>query len=936
MIFNRLYLHNKNVSLKILILMILIFVGILNISAQRASIDYFYLEKLNKASLEKWIQSKSKARLSEAAVNLTAKSEIYISNHDLSSAKNLLLTSLIVAESSDNSFILGKIYYLRGIILIEFSGEKANQTASNYFTKAKEYLLKTNTEASKILLGKVFLELAELRIKSQTTTDYKDALLNINLAYRLASEIKSDHLTGLAYKSWGLYFFFQENYVSALAFFEKAEDLLNMFSDQTTLLELKTFSTYLFINLQSRQQAFEAQSKAMNLVNYAVSTQKTIFFLKAKAYFFNVNGDSVEAIKSYQSAQKLAYQIGDFRKAISFQFSIGKTYQWEGDNVNAEIEFRRIISSVPKLQIEDELLILRSKIGLATALNGQGRVKESQMLFKEVGENIGDSKITQREYYESYTAFLISQNDFSNAKTFIELTSRNTKYPDALIHLKTLKLWLDYKTKDISPEVTLQKLDESIALIKDEQLNTRNVGINLNYLDEFIFPFRFKTLVQIEKGDIESALLHTDSFKSRWLISKISSDKSFGVINKSWIVSDEAKELRNKIFQQLLISGLRGEDESDVELNYLLKIHEKKLNLRQDVSVLAKNFEKTEISQNELKDLTATLSKSAILSYSFTPEFLSVFVVRQNQPVKVFKIAVKEKSLREKIEKWRGEIINQNLGFKKESHELYDLLIKPLETEIEDASDLIIIPEGILWKLPFQALLDARQKYLIQKAPISYVPSLKVLHTLQKRTLSTGIRKVVGFGNPFNSAIKPLPEAENEVKNLAAFYPSISYKIGVRATETALKEAMGAADILHLAVHGKLDEIEPMRSSILMAKDSQNDGNFEIEEIIGMTRSPELVILSACDTNDGQVFNGEGLLSLSWAFLAAGSKNVVGTEWKIDDQVTSQEMNLFHQKLSQNVRIAQSLQFAVLQQIEKKGIQNHPFYWACFVSIGAV
>nr|MCU0239381.1 CHAT domain-containing protein [Pyrinomonadaceae bacterium] len=197
-----------------------------------------------------------------------------------------------------------------------------------------------------------------------------------------------------------------------------------------------------------------------------------------------------------------------------------------------------------------------------------------------------------------------------------------------------------------------------------------------------------------------------------------------------------------------------------------------------------------------------------------------------------------------------------------------------------------------------------------------------------------GQKNVVSFANSVNSSFAKLPQSEIEVKNLSVNYPKSVYLIGEKATETALKNELGKANILHLAVHGKLDETEPMRSSIILTKDAQNDGNFEIEEIINQTKSPELVILSACSTNNGQVFKGEGLLSLSWAFLVAGSKNVIGTQWDIDDKATAEQMNLFHQNYSKNVSIAKSLQTAIVKQIGKKGIQNHPYYWAGFVSVG--
>jgi CHAT domain-containing protein len=921
---------------KFVILIILIQVGVLSIFGQQAPTDYSFLVNLDKDNLKKWIQSKSKSDLTIAIDSLVTKSDSPQYKKYLFNSERLLLTSLTIAESCDDSYSLGRIYYLLGIAANDSTDEKINKTASNYFTKAQEVLVLVDEKNAKILLGKTFLELAEITIKSPTINDYSGALLKINLANRLALETKSNQLMGLTYKSFGLYFFYQEQYTSSLCFFERANDLLDLAVNNDALLELYTHAIYLFTNLNIRDQSLKYNQIANSLLEKSFSKRREIAYLRARANVYNSNGDSVEAIKIYRQLQKTASDAGDFRKSISFQFAIGKTYQWEGNNLNAESEFRQVIAAAEKLFFKEEELIRRSKIGLAASLAGQRKYIESLQIYKKLIENLGNDRTTQYDYYLNFAIFMLSQDDYLIAKNYLDLASKVTKNSDSLSYINSLRLWLDYKTKTISPAETIEILNQSISQIKDEQLNTRNIGINLNYLDEFIFPFRFKTLVQIEKGDFEDALLDSDSYKSRWLTSKMVSDKNFGVVNKSWIASEEAIEIRDRIFQRLLISGLKDEEKSDIELQTLLKTHDEKLNMRQDVSSLTEKFKKTEISQIELKDLTSKLSGSVILEYSFTNEFLTVFIIRQNEPIKAFKINISERLLKEKIEKWRAAIVGQDLGFKKGSHELYDLLIKPVEAEIKNSAGLVIIPEGILWKLPFQALLNSQQKYLIEQTPISYVPSLKALQTIQNKDFAKtdSALSFAGFGNPSDNSTKALPEAETEIKNLMAVYPTGSFLFREKATETSLKDSIDNVDILHLAVHGKLDESQPMRSAMILTKDSKNDGNFEIEEIIGLKKSPKLVVLSACSTSDGQVFNGEGLLSLTWAFIAAGSRNVVATQWEIDDVAASEQMLSFHQSLSKNVSVAKSLQFAVLEQIKKKGIRNHPYYWAGFVSVG--
>lgn len=101
-----------------------------------------------------------------------------------------------------------------------------------------------------------------------------------------------------------------------------------------------------------------------------------------------------------------------------------------------------------------------------------------------------------------------------------------------------------------------------------------------------------------------------------------------------------------------------------------------------------------------------------------------------------------------------------------------------------------------------------------------------------------------------------------------------------------------------------------------------------------MNLPDSLVVLSSCDTSNGQVLSGEGLLSLSWAFLAAGGQSVVAAQWTVEEKATADLMLNFHRVLNGNVtESANALRAAQLEALKRPAPFNHPFYWSAFVAV---
>ncbi len=147
-------------------------------------------------------------------------------------------------------------------------------------------------------------------------------------------------------------------------------------------------------------------------------------------------------------------------------------------------------------------------------------------------------------------------------------------------------------------------------------------------------------------------------------------------------------------------------------------------------------------------------------------------------------------------------------------------------------------------------------------------------------------------------------EAESEVKALSEIWSPARRKvfIGAAAEKKIFKTEASKYAVIHLATHGILDDSNPMYSRLIMARsenDPDGDGLLEAREIMQLNLHAELVVLSACQTARGRIGAGEGMVGMSWAFLVAGVRTIVVSQWKIDSASTTTLMINFHKRLKE-------------------------------------
>ena len=159
---------------------------------------------------------------------------------------------------------------------------------------------------------------------------------------------------------------------------------------------------------------------------------------------------------------------------------------------------------------------------------------------------------------------------------------------------------------------------------------------------------------------------------------------------------------------------------------------------------------------------------------------------------------------------------------------------------------------------------------------------------------------------------------------------------GSSATEDTMKSIVSKAGILHLAMHGDVEDTEPLLSKLYFSPSEKDDGLLHTYEIYNLTIPAQLVILSACNTATGKLQKGEGILSLERAFQYAGSKSLLSTLWTVDDEASSKLTQLFLNQLKEGKTKDIALQQAKIEYLNSATPEVlPPYYWSSYKLTGS-
>ncbi len=279
---------------------------------------------------------------------------------------------------------------------------------------------------------------------------------------------------------------------------------------------------------------------------------------------------------------------------------------------------------------------------------------------------------------------------------------------------------------------------------------------------------------------------------------------------------------------------------------------------------------------------------------------------------------------------------------------LRKLLIGPVEDQLQKR--LVIVPDGRLNYLPFEALLDdsadttqmfAEYPFLVKKYAINYNYSVRLWHEMQDNPQAIGLKNYLGFAPVFSgdTSLQPLQYNREEVEEVSASLGGRVF-LGREASKVKFLNHSDDYQIIHLATHGLSRRGSAKDFSFLAFGTSDNqkgltDHYLFVNEIYNLSIPAEMVVLSACETGTGQLFTGEGIASIARSFAYAGARSLVATRWNVNDRTTRDIIVNFFEKIKDGLPKDVALNQSINAFIQSNSRHHaHPFYWASFLAIG--
>lgn len=661
------------------------------------------------------------------------------------------------------------------------------------------------------------------------------------------------------------------------------------------------------------------------------------------------SGETDLALKVLNETIVLRRSIGQDDWTAQAMYQAADLAHGKGDNTAARRlleQARQIFAAAHKLNnvvaAMGFLAVIARDEGKLDEASSRG--KEAILLARKTG-NLGAVSGSAR----TLASIFVKQNRLEEAKTLIDeargADSRTGSINDRIGTLGIEGELFEAKgenEKALAAYKEAVKLVESVRATAASEMAFADVKRNYRPYERIV-----RTLIRLNRADEAFDYLNRAKSKKLQESLRLSSLKSGDKTMQALL--DRANGLETKLnaaAAQLLTEEAKPEAERDKNKIENLKtvVASTQGEFRRVVEQIKAsnpNWEKfMTVNPKALKETQRSIPSGVMLvQYAPVGEQLYIFLVNK-ETLKIVIAPGKPEDLWKKIRTVRKQITTGESGgpLTKNLVALYDLLIAPIETELEPVKTIAFIPNQLLFYLPMQALAKKNAagelRYLIEDKEIVYLTAADVMNVVQPPDNEKSPGGMVAFGNPTGAN---LPAAEAEVKAIAQVFPSTEVLFGGEVTKVALNtEQRLNKRIVHFATHGILNATTPAESYIQLATALvPGQDHLTVGEVWDLPlKKVTLVTLSACESalGDKEPDGGE-ITTLAEAFSSAGATTVLASLWSVGDESTKELMVEFYRQLAAGQSKAAALQSAEIKLLRSSKF-SRPLYWAPFVLMG--
>ena len=694
------------------------------------------------------------------------------------------------------------------------------------------------------------------------------------------------------------------------------------------------------------------------------------------------------ARESYGRALKSAEELGVPDQAVSAMYLIGSSLQAEGRYDEAIAQMADALSRAENLGREPAKLPILEALGTANFLRKNTTAAETWFRKAyDLARRLGQQNLAARQLIHLGGVDEVAGNPRAAVEKYtmaLGLCRASGQKADEAVALNNLgTAYLDMGSYDKSEEQLLQAIS-----IKEELRRTATGQMRMDFLATQLSSYRWLVTARILKGDPAGAFDASELMKARWLSEELGAQASSAAPTKADLAPTKADlappfagvraaqgQLDPKL-EVLSYAGVDGDRPAVISVSRGA-LQAKELTLKVDASAPA-----AKAGQAARGPALPDSARAVEGESSLNRGFILTRAARQYS------------GLEGRVEAYRRLLADENpfpsdreertrLG-----RELYDILVGPVQQDLEGKDAILVIPDGILCALPFETLLMPDGRYLVERYHVTYVPSFAVRGLLQTRRASqprtSGPRTLLALGGALYggaaartpphvseqqlaalrlasealvaknrsareiySALgldvwEDLPGTRAEVAAIGALLPGGATLTGGDASEKTIKAmsrdgTLAQYSVIHFATHGIAVPNAPDLSALVLSQgesEGTEDGYLTTREIGGLKLNADFVNLSACDTGIGRILGGEGVVGLSEAFITAGANSLSVSLWQVSDEGTQKFMTGLYTAVKERGLSFARAMTEVKRSFLRAGAFREPFYWAPFVFYG--
>lgn len=672
---------------------------------------------------------------------------------------------------------------------------------------------------------------------------------------------------------------------------------------------------------------------------------QTIYLLKR--YLIELNFKKTQYTVALNEAKNALKELSKYK-----QLNLSKLYLWISKIQLASVNYKEAYKYIQKVETDIQI-------------NPSAYPYLSKAEIKLLNGNIKNSLNDHKNAHQSYLSVL---NILNEGKIVGLLDTNNTvfmsNYIPAIIGIvQTLEaVGKKQEYKKYIPKI-ISVLDNFRSLYSDEQdkyLLTTNLYKAIEVSLEFLSKPEIQDVqMAFQLMERAKALNLFDSYNSANLNPSNTKDE---LLIKEKSLQQELNILSQKMQEQT--GFFQNEDYflSQISSRYI-EINKELDSIKNLIKLKNPDYYKLKYKPTltSLREIQGLLPNNKIIFQYLTGENKTFLLSISNEKAQIKILPITTNELTNKCNQYLTYLLKpldastgsykQDLdNFSTSSYELYKLLIDKKIVRNTKTTHFLISADGVLNDLPFETLLTSKPEnpvsfqklpYLIKDVAVSYIFS-GTLYKMMKENSSKKPGKVLAFAPDFkmdfNSSgyMAPIMNNKEEVENISKLAKTKSFS-GKSSTKKNFLKYINEYSVLHMATHGFSDNTHSNNSYISFSQygsEINREEKLYVRDLYNHRINAEMVVLSACETNLGQYFRGEGVYSLARSFAYAGSHSIITSLWKVNQRSAAMTMEVFYTNLKKGINKAESMQKAKLDIIQKDAIMAHPYYWAGFIVLG--